>query len=173
MASRRAPRSSNKREVTPEERRPREVDTRDHGLSPQDNTYLPPSALPEPTPRDGWKFRYIRSAMLNQPDTRNVSTAFREGWRPCLLSEHPELKIVETDKGSKWAEDGYVEIGGLVLCKMPQERADSRDDYYRRVTSMQMQSVDENMMQEERAKMPILRPDRQTTTRTGPGAKNE
>mgnify|MGYP003628830840 CR=1 FL=1 len=61
--------------------------------------YLPPSNLPDPTPQDGYEFRWVRTAMLGEDDNRNVSMRYREGWEPCLAEDHPELMIMsDTNK---------------------------------------------------------------------------
>ena len=56
--------------------------------------YRPPSNLPDPTPQDGYEFRWVRTAMLGEKDNRNVSMRYREGWEPCLAEDHPELMIM-------------------------------------------------------------------------------
>ena len=35
--------------------------------------YRPPSNLPDPTPEDGYAFRWVRTSMLGDADNRNVS----------------------------------------------------------------------------------------------------
>ena len=39
------------------------------------------------------------------------------------LEDHPELQIHMMDHNSEWAKKGNVEIGGQLLCKMPEEKA--------------------------------------------------
>ena len=76
--------------------------------------YRPPSNLPDPTPQDGYEFRWVRTAMLGEKDNRNVSMRYREGWEPCLAEDHPELMIM-SDADTTY--EGNVVIGGLMLCK--------------------------------------------------------
>lgn len=163
-SNRRAPRVS--REKTAPERMPRELESRETEVR-EFTDYSPPSALPDPKPQPGYEFRWIRGSILNSQDNRNVSMRFREGWEPVRLSDHPELQLTTDDEG-QYARMGGVEVGGLVLCKMPTERARARDEYFRKVTKAQMASVDANLFREENSIMPILKPDRRTETRFGP-----
>jgi hypothetical protein len=101
-----------------------------------------PSNLPSPDPQPGWVFRYIRTSLLGNTDNPNVSKKFREGWIPCRSEDHPELHIHMMDYKSEWAEKGHIEIGGQLLCKMPKEKADARDEHFRQVAQTQMESVD-------------------------------
>ena len=101
-----------------------------------------PSNLPSPDPQPGWVFRYIRTSLLGNTDNPNVSKKFREGWIPCRSEDHPELHIHMMDYKSEWAEKGHIEIGGQLLCKMPKEKADARDEHFRNVAKTQMESVD-------------------------------
>ena len=78
--------------------------------------YRPPSNLPDPTPQDGYEFRWVRVAMLGEDDNRNVSMRMREGWEPCLAEDHPELMIMSDVSDSSRFENNVV-IGGLMLCK--------------------------------------------------------
>ena len=57
---------------------------------------------------------------MDKHDVRNVSVRRREGWEPCRAEDHPELEL-SLDVGTK--KSGNVEIGGLMLCKVPTEKA--------------------------------------------------
>jgi hypothetical protein len=60
---------------------------------------------------------------------------------------------------------GNVEIGGLMLCKMPDELAQSRNDYYARQNSAQMDSVDNNFLRNNDPRMPLFSEKKSSTTR--------
>jgi hypothetical protein len=60
-----------------------------------------------------------------QPDNTNVSKRFREGWEPVRAEDHPELQIM-SDHKSEWGEKGGIEVGGLLLCKAPEEVVDKK-----------------------------------------------
>jgi len=50
-----------------------------------------------------------------------------------------------------------VEVGGLLLCKIPAEFMEQRDAYYRNQAESQMNSVDNNFMRENDPRMPLFR----------------
>jgi hypothetical protein len=104
-----------------------------------------------PKAESGWKFRYIRTASLDKADLKNVSRRFREGWEPVKAADYPELAI-ESDLESRWP-DG-IEVGGLLLCKLPVETVDSRKAYYKDFNEKQLQSVDHGFMNDRDPRMP-------------------
>jgi hypothetical protein len=136
----------------------RETETRDTQTR---YVYTPPSALPHPNPQPGWQFRYIAISVLNEAADNNVSKKFRDGWEPVRAEDHPELKI----QGNK---NGNVEIGGLLLCKMPEERAVARNEYYQKQAAAQIESVDNHFMRNNDPRMPLFS-DRKSTTTKGTG----
>lgn len=91
---------------------------------------------------EGLRFRWIRSEMDNQPDTRNLSRRFREGWVPVRANDYPELQM-RSDEHSRYPEG--IEVAGLLLCQISQALVDSRDSHYRRQTDQQMDAVDNSM----------------------------
>jgi len=138
---------------TPEnqERTPRETESREATQHTQ--SWENAANLPTPDPQEGWVFRYIRTALLGQSDNPNVSRRFREGWQPCRLEDHPELQIHMMDHGSEWAKKGNVEIGGQLLCKMPEAKAKARDEHFQNLAQSQMDSVDNTYMKEQDNRM--------------------
>ncbi len=146
-------------------RAPRANSTRKEDTRPSD-AWVPASTLPEPDPQDGWGFRWIRTSMVGSADNTNVSRRFREGWTPCKAEDHPELKVL-SDLESRF--DGSIEVGGLLLCKMPQERLEARRKHFESVAANQMEGVDRNFMRENDARMPLLATERQTDVRFGEG----
>ena len=104
-----------------------------------------------PNPQDGWEFRYIRTASLGNADTKNVSMRFREGWEPVVAEDYPELQI-QSDIGSRWPEG--VEIGGLLLCKIPSETVKAREAYHENKANRQLQSVNQGFMNDQDPRMP-------------------
>ena len=112
--------------------------------------YVPPTALPDPTPEPGYVYRWVATHVLGQAEPTNVSRKFRDGWEPVKAVDHPELMIVGSEK------TGNVEIGGLMLCKMPIERAKARDEYYDQQAQNQMESVDNHFMRNNNPLMPLF-----------------
>ena len=128
-----------------ENRTPRELASREKQARA---VYVPPSALPDPTPEPGWAYRWVGTHILGQADPSNVSRRLREGWEPVKAADHPELLLFGNEK------TGNVEIGGLMLCKIPAERAEARTEYYDKQAQSQMSSVDNNFMRENDPRMP-------------------
>ena len=123
--------------------------------------YTPASALPDPTPEPGMVYRWIATHVLGQPQNTNVSTKMREGWEPVKAVDHPELML----EGN--AKTGNVELGGLMLCKMPRERAQARDEYYAKQAQAQMESVDNSFMRNNDPRMPLFADRKSSTSRGG------
>ena len=124
--------------------------------------YVPPTALPDPTPEPGYVYRWVATHVLGQHEPTNVSRKFRDGWEPVKAADHPELMITGSEK------TGNVEIGGLMLCKMSAEKARSRDDYYDQQAQNQMESVDNHFMRNNDSRMPLFA-DRKSTISRGAG----
>jgi len=143
-----------------EERTPRSADGRKEEERTPD-TWVPPSILPEPTPQEGMTFRWIRTSAFGHQDNTNVSQKFRTGWVPVKRDDHPEL-MVQSDINSQF--EGNVEIGGLLLCKMPTEKVKARQRYYDEQAHRQMESVDQSFLRENDPRMPLLKPERKSRT---------
>ena len=124
--------------------------------------YVPPSALPDPTPEPGYVYRWIATHVLGEANPTNVSKKMREGWEPVKAEDHPELMLVGN------AKTGNVEIGGLMLCKMLKEQAQARDDYYAQQAQDQMNSVDNHFMRNNDPRMPLFS-DRKSSASRGNG----
>jgi hypothetical protein len=143
-----------------ENRTPRDLVTREKTARA---VYTPPSMLPDPTPEPGWNFRWIATAVNGQTYAQNVAMRMREGWVPVKAEDHPELMIPGNASGN-------VEIGGLLLCKQPTETVQARNAYYNDQASKQEQSVDNTLMRQSDARMPLFN-ERKSTTTFGKGNK--
>jgi len=124
-----------------------------------------PETLPTPDPQDGWSFKWVRVSTRGNADPTNVTSKLRQGWEPVKALDHPEIElaVVENDR----FKDNVV-IGGLMLCKAPQELVDERNGYYRDQSRNQMHSVDNNLMRESDPRMPIFN-DRRSKVTFGKG----
>ena len=136
-------------------RTPRDIETRATNTRA---VYVPPSTLPVPTPQPGYSFRWIATAVLGQADPSNVSKKMREGWEPVRAEDHPELQLSPN-------QNGNVELGGLMLCKMPTERVDARNQYYENHAQAQMDSVDNSFLRNNDPRMPMFSEKRSTTSK--------
>lgn len=148
------------------DRTPRELDTREHQARP--TSWRPPSILPDPKPEPGFVYRWVRTSMMNSADNTNVSKQLREGYVPVRAEDHPELMLT-ADDNSRFK--GNIEVGGLLLCKIPEEIVRQRAVYYGAVAQQQMDSVDNNLMRESDPRMPVLRPERSSRTTFGRGPR--
>lgn len=129
-----------------------------------DDSYVPAAILPVPDPQEGWDFRWIRTHTANQLDNINVSKAFREGWEPVRKEDHPEMQI-PTDVNSQFQDS--IEVGGLLLCKIPVEKARARVKYTEEMAAKQLEGVDRNYLNDSDPRMPKLTPDRVSRTQFG------
>ena len=141
----------------------RELESR--ALTERPKRWMPPELLPEPDKQAGYEYRWIRVSMLGKQDGRNVSTKIREGWEPVKLQEQPQFKLL-TDPTTRF-EDG-IEIGGLLLCKTPEEFVEQRKDYYANQNKLQAEAVDNNLMRQSDPRMPIFK-ERKSSTSFGTG----
>lgn len=138
-------------------RTPRDLESREQEKR---YVYTPASTLPDPTPEPGFSYRWIATAILGQANPTNVSQKLREGWEPVKAVDHPELML----QGDK---NGNVEIGGLMLCKAPTEMVTARQKYYEDQARSQMESVDNNFMRNNDARMPLFADKKSSTSRGG------
>jgi hypothetical protein len=139
----------------------RDVENRESAQRKQ--AWTPPQLLPSPKPQPGWTFRWIRISMMGQLDPTNASAKFREGWEPVKAADVPEIMHLADNSTNTRFKDN-VEIGGLVLCKAPEEMTKQRNEYYANQAKAQVESVDNNFMRTEDKRMPLFNERRSTTT---------
>ena len=142
-----------------ENRLTREMTTREVAERPKQ--WMPPELLPEPDKQAGFAYRWIRVSMLNQADPRNLSTNIREGWEPVRVEEQPKFKLL-VDPNSRFKDN--IEIGGLLLCKAPEEFVDQRSQYYKNQTQAQTEAVDNNLMRQSDPRMPLFKERKSSTS---------
>ena len=129
----------------------RELDTRQVMQRPE--AWRPPEVLPSPDDRPGWKHRWVRTSTMGIADPSNISSKLREGYEPCKADEYPELMMHATTEGRF---KGNIEVGGLLLCRIPEEFLKQRMDYYSNQNKAQMDSVDNNFLRESDPRMPLF-----------------
>lgn len=125
--------------------------------------YTPPNALPDPVPEPGYGYRWIATHILGAADPTNVSKRMREGWVPVKASDHPELMLTGDANGN-------VEIGGLMLCKMPVEMIEAQQAYFSGQAKAQMESVDNHFMRNNDPRMPLVAERKTSVSRGGFGS---
>lgn len=146
-----------------EVRSSRDADTRERAA--RKRAWVRPEMLPSPNPEAGYEFRWVRVSTMGTADPMNTSSKLREGWEPVKATDHPEVHMTGSEDGR--FKDNIV-VGGLMLCKAPSEMVDERNSYYRDQANATMNAVDNNLMRENDARMPLFR-ERKTKVTFGTG----
>jgi hypothetical protein len=126
----------------------RELDSRESFARP--TAWRPPETLPTPDKRPGWDHRWVRISMMGQADPSNTSSKLREGYEPCKAEDYPELLVHASTEGRF---KGNVEVGGLLLCRVPEEFMKQRSSFYANQNKAQMESVDNNFLRDNDPRM--------------------
>ena len=137
----------------------RDLETRE--ITERPKQWMPPELLPEPDKQAGFSYRWIRVSTLNAADPRNISSKLREGWEPVSLEEQPKYRLLASGDG-KFKDN--IEIGGLLLCKTPEEFVAQRTNHYDKQTRAQTEAVDNNLMRQSDPRMPLFNERRSTST---------
>jgi hypothetical protein len=103
---------------------------------------------------------------MGTADPSNISSKLREGYEPCKAEEYPEMMMHATTEGRF---KGNIEVGGLLLCRIPEEFLKQREEYYANQNKAQMESVDNNFMRESDPRMPLFA-ERKTKVTFGSGS---
>ena len=120
--------------------------------------YTPSSSLPVPNKRPGIKHRWIATHVLGESVQSNVSKKNREGWEPVKADDYPELRLTGDVNGN-------VELGGLMLCSIPEDMVEARTEYFKDKSQAQIDSVDNNFMRNSDPRMPLFSDKRSSTTK--------
>ena len=132
-------------------RKSREADSR--AVAQRPTTWKAPEVLPSPDDRPGWKHRWVRISTLGTADPSNVSSKLREGYEPCKAEEYPELMLHAATEGRF---KGAIEVGGLLLCRIPAEFMEQRAEHFAQQNRAQVESVDNNFLRQSDARMPLF-----------------
>ena len=125
--------------------------------------WTPPSSLDAPPAPDGYHHRWIRAESMGFDDTKNMTGKLRSGWELVRSDEYPETEY-PTQKEGKYA--GVIGVGGLLLARIPEEIAKSREAYYKKQTQDRDDAVNNDLMKDQHPSMPINQ-DRQTRVTFG------
>jgi hypothetical protein len=140
-------------------RKPRELENRT--MSERPKQWSPPELLPEPDMQPGYKYRWIRVSLMNNADPRNLSSMIRQGYEAVKLEEQPKFQLL-VDPNSRFKDN--IEIGGLLLCKIPVEFVEQRSAHYSNISRQQSEAVDNNFMRQSDARMPLFQERKSTAT---------
>ena len=125
--------------------------------------WTPPSYLDTPNAPTGFRHRWVRVEILGYVDTKNIQGRLRSGYELVRADEYPEGDYAAIPDGKY---KGIIGHGGLVLTRVPEEIARQRADYFKRLSSEQIEAVDQRLREEQHKSMPI-EIDRQTRTTFG------
>tara|TARA_E500000318_G_scaffold108002_1_gene118105 strand:+ start:34 stop:495 length:462 start_codon:yes stop_codon:yes gene_type:complete len=130
--------------------------------------WTPPSSLDAPPAPDGYRHRWIRAESMGYDDTTNMSGKLRSGWELVRADEYPNDNYPSIDSG-KYA--GMIGVGGLVLARISEELAQSREEYFAKITQDRNDAIENDVLKEQHPSMPINQ-DRQTRVTFG-GSKKD
>jgi hypothetical protein len=138
-----------------ETRTPRELATREK----TQRRWRPASTLPDPVPEPGMGFRWVMTHLLGEANPTNVSQRLREGYEPVKAEDHPEMAFEAN------AKTGNIEIGGLMLCKMPEDMVQQRTTFYDDMTNSQSHSVNSKFTSQGDPRMPLFAEQKSSSSR--------
>ena len=130
--------------------------------------YKPPSSLDAPKAPDGFRHRWIRAESLGFQDSKNIFGRLREGYELVRADEYADADYPVVVDG-KYA--GVIGVGGLLLARRPEELAQARADYQKKLTEGQDEAVESDLLREQHKSMPID-VDRQSRVTFGGTKKN-
>ena len=130
--------------------------------------WTPPSSLDAPKAPAGYRHRWIRVETMGFDDTKNVQGKLRSGWELVRADQYPGSEYPTITEGKY---KGMIGVGGLVLARIPEEIAKSRDEYFRSMTRDANEALELDLKKEQHKSMPISQ-DRQSRVQFG-GTKKE
>ena len=114
--------------------------------------YKPPSSLDAPKAPDGFRHRWIRAESVGFQDSKNIYGRLREGYELVRADEYSDMDYPVVADG-KYA--GIIGVGGLLLARIPEELAQARADYQKKLTEGQDEAVETDLLREQHKSMPI------------------
>ena len=114
--------------------------------------YKPPSSLDAPKAPDGFRHRWIRAESLGFQDSKNIFGRLREGYELVRADEYADADYPVVVDGKS---AGVIGVGGLLLARIPEELAQARADYQKKLTEGQDEAVESDLLREQHKSMPI------------------
>ena len=144
---------------------PRVAETREKNEKPK--IWAPPSALDAPPAPEGYRHRWLRAESMGVDDSKNINGKLRSGWEFVRSDEYPEALYPVIDSGKY---KGLIGVGGLVLARIPEELAKSREAYFNQMTADRNEALDNAVLKAQHPSMPINQ-ERQTRVTFGGSKK--
>jgi len=128
----------------------RASETRTKAEAPK--TWTLPSSLDAPPAPEGYRHRWIRAEVMGFDDTKNMAGKLRSGWELVRADEYPEADYPTINEG-KYA--GVIAVGGLLLARIPEEIAKSREEYFKKQTQDKEEAIKNDILKEQHPSMPF------------------
>ena len=125
--------------------------------------WSPPSSLDAPPAPDGFRHRWLRAESMGFDDSSNMSAKMRSGFELVRADQYPETDYPTIQTGKY---KGVIGVGGLLLARIPEEIAKSRQEYFAKQTQDKNDAISNDLMKEQHPSMPINN-DRQTRVTFG------
>ena len=116
--------------------------------------WAPPSSLDAPPAPEGFRHRWLRAESMGEDDARNISGKIRSGWEFVRADEYPGTDFPVIENG-KYA--GLIGVGGLVLARISEELAQSREAYFNNKTKEREDAVQNDVLKEQHPSMKFSR----------------
>ena len=128
----------------------RAAETRTNTERPKE--YKPPSSLDAPPAPDGFRHRWIRAESLGFNDQKNIHGRLRSGYELVRADEYKDSDYPIVTDG-KYA--GIIGVGGLLLARIPEELAQQRIDYQKKLSEGQDEAIENDLLRDQDKRMPI------------------
>ena len=126
--------------------------------------WSPPSSLDAPPAPDGYRHRWLRAESMGFDDSSNMSAKIRSGFELVRAEEVENASDYPVLDEGKYK--GVIGVGGLLLARIPEEIAKSRQEYFAKQTQDKNDAISNDLMKEQHPSMPINN-DRQTRVTFG------
>ena len=136
--------------MTKDKKTSRAAETRSKTERPKE--YKPPSSLDAPPAPDGFRHRWIRAESLGFNDQKNIHGRLRSGYELVRADEYKDSDYPIVTDG-KYA--GIIGVGGLLLARIPEELAQQRIDYQKKLSEGQDEAIENDLLRDQDKRMPI------------------
>ena len=136
--------------MTKDKKTSRAAETRSKTERPKE--YKPPSSLDAPPAPDGFRHRWIRAESLGFNDQKNIHGRLRSGYELVRADEYKDSEYPVILDG-KYA--GVIGVGGLLLARIPEELAQQRIDYQKKLSEGQDEAIENDLLRDQDKRMPI------------------
>ena len=136
--------------MTKDKKTSRAAETRTKTERPKE--YKPPSSLDAPPAPNGFRHRWIRAESLGFNDTKNIHGRLRSGYELVRADEYKDSDYPIVTDG-KYA--GVIGVGGLLLARIPEELAQQRIDYQKKLSEGQDEAIENDLLRDQDKRMPI------------------